>query len=70
MSTGHKATLWICAALVIGAVTPLLALLAAAFGVGCWWASLPSGQPTKCDPQLMSEIKGIERQIEHQRRVR
>jgi len=54
-----NALMWTVAAFVVGAVVPLLGLLAAAFAFGAWWSG--SGQPTKCDPQLMSDIKDIER---------
>jgi ABC-type Fe3+ transport system permease subunit len=53
-----RTIVWIAVAFVVGAIAPLLGLLAAAFVFGSWWSD--TGQRKLCDPKLLEEIREIE----------
>lgn len=59
-----RTILLIAVAFVVGAVAPLLGLLAAAFVFGSWWSD--TGQRKLCDSELLSEIREAER-AEHKK---
>ena len=60
-----KATLYVAGAFLLGAIFPLLGLLAAVWcGAAYYYAGRPSN--TACTPQLLEEIRELER-IERQK---
>ena len=63
-----KATLFIALAFVVGAIFPLLGLLAAVWCAAAYYYA-GRGASTTCDAKLLEEIRELER-LEHQRAKR
>jgi len=53
---GNKASVYIIAAFVVGAIFPLVGLLAGAAAGGAWWATRIPRSTKMCDPKLLDDI--------------